>query len=75
MIVNSFSWGLVIVLCNLEIKIISLFFLEVIYIVLISNIELERRGYLMDRDVLVYIVMYLFFVVEGFLFFIDVRFV
>lgn len=74
MIVNSFSWGLVIVLCNLEIKIISLFFLEVIYIVLILNIELERRGYLMDRDALV-IVMDLFFVVEGFLFFIDVRFV
>lgn len=71
MIVNSFSWGLVIVLCNLKIKIISLFFLEVIYIVLILNIELERRGYLMDRDVLV-IVMDLFFVVEGFLFFIDV---
>lgn len=71
MIVNSFSWGLVIVLRNLEIKIISLFFLEVIYIVLILNIELERRGYLMDRDVLV-IVMDLFFVVEGFLFFIDV---
>lgn len=74
MIVNSFSWGLVIVLRNLEIKIISLFFLEVIYIVLILNIELERRGYLMDRDVLV-IVTDLFFVVEGFLFFIDVRFV
>lgn len=74
MIVNSFSWGLVIVLRNLEIKIISLFFLEVIYIVLISNIELERRGYLMDRDALV-IVTDLFFVVEGFLFFIDVRFV
>lgn len=74
MIVNSFSWGLVIVLRNLEIKIISLFFLEVIYIVLISNIELERRGYLMDRDVSV-IVTDLFFVVEGFLFFIDVRFV
>lgn len=74
MIVNSFSWGLVIVLCNLEIKIISLFFLEVIYIVLISNIELERKGYLMDRDASV-IVTDLFFVVEGFLFFIDVRFV
>lgn len=74
MIVNSFSWGLVIVLRNLEIKIISLFFLEVIYIVLISNIELERRGYLMDRDASV-IVTDLFFVVEGFLFFIDVRFV
>lgn len=74
MIVNSFSLGLVIVLRNLEIKIISLFFLEVIYIVLISNIELERRGYLMDRDASV-IVTDLFFVVEGFLFFIDVRFV
>lgn len=75
MIVNSFSWGLVIVLRNLEIKIISLFFLEVIYLVLIRNIELEGRGYLMDRDALVYIVTDLFFVVEGFLFFIDVRFV
>lgn len=75
MTANSLSWGLAIALRNLETKIISLFLLEVIYTVSIPNTEPERRGYPMDRDALVYTVTDLSFAAEGFLFFIDVRFV
>lgn len=75
MTANSLSWGLAIALRNLETKIISLFLLEVIYTVSIRNTEPERRGYPMDRDVLVYTVTDLSSAAEGFLFFIDVRFV
>lgn len=75
MTANSLSWGLAIALRNLETKIISLFLLEVIYSVSIRNTEPERRGYPMDRDALVYTVTDLSSAAEGFLFFIDVRFV
>lgn len=75
MTANSLSWGLAIALRNLETKIISLFLLEVIYTVSIPNTEPERRGYPMDRDALDYTVTDLSSAAEGFLFFIDVRFV
>lgn len=74
MTANSLSWGLAIALRNLETKIISSFLLEVIYTVSIPNTEPERRGYPMDRDAPL-TVTDLSSAAEGFLFFIDVRFV
>lgn len=70
MTANSLSWGLAIALRNLKTKIIR----EVIYTVSIPNTEPERRGYPMDRDAPV-TVTDLSSAAEGFLFFIDVRFV